>query len=52
MLFVFGVVVAYGGVALCVVGTIVIIALVVLFNIVLFAQFPPLPSGGAGAARK
>lgn len=52
MMFVFGVVVAYGGVALCVVGTIVIIALIVLFNIVLFAQLPPLPSGGVGVARK
>lgn len=52
MMFVFGVVVAYGGVALCVVGTIVIIALIALFNIVLFAQLPPLPRGGAGAAHK
>jgi hypothetical protein len=51
MMCVFGVVVVYGGVALYVVGTIVIIALSVLFNIVLFAQFPPLPSGGGGTAR-
>lgn len=52
MMFVFGVVVAYGGVVLCLVGTAVIIALIVLFNLVLFAQFPMLPSGGAEAARK
>lgn len=52
MLFAFGVVVAYGGVVLCVVGIIVIIALIVLFNVVLFAQFPRLPSGGGGAAQK
>ena len=52
MMFVLGVVVAYGGVALCVGGTIVIIALIALFNIVLFAQLPPLPRGGIGAARK
>lgn len=50
MAFVFGVVVAYGGVALCLVGTGVIIVLIALFNIVLFAQLPPLPHGGAGAA--
>jgi hypothetical protein len=52
MMFVFGVVVAYGGVALCVLGATVIVALIVVFNIVLFAQLPPLPNGGAGAARK
>jgi hypothetical protein len=51
-MFVFGTVVAYGGVALCVVGTVVIIALIVLFNVLLFAQFPPLLRGGVGAARK
>jgi hypothetical protein len=52
MMFVFGVVVAYDGVALRVAGTTVIIALIVLFNLVLFAQYPPLPSEGGGAARK
>ncbi len=52
IMFVLGAVVAYGGVVLCVVGIVVIIALIVLFNIVLFAQFPSLPSGGGGAARK
>lgn len=52
MMFVLGIVVAHGGVALYVVGAIVIIALIVLFNIVLFSQFPPLPSGGGRAARR
>ena len=52
MMCVFGIVVAYGGVALRVAGTIVIIALIVLFNLVLFAQFPPLQSESGGAARK
>lgn len=49
IMFVFGVVVAYGGVALCVGGTIAIIVLVALFNVVLFAQVR-LPPGGRGEA--
>jgi hypothetical protein len=51
MMFVFGVVVAYGGVALCLGGTGAIIALIALFNVVLFAQLPPLPNGGTGARK-
>lgn len=41
-MFVFGIVVVYGGVVLSVGGFIVIIALIVIFNVVLFAQIPPL----------
>ena len=52
IMFAFGVLIAYGGVVLRVVGSIVIIALIVLFNILLFAQYPPLPSGDREAARK
>jgi hypothetical protein len=52
MMFVLGIVVVHGEVALRVAGAIVIIALIVLFNLVLFAQFPSLQSEGGGAARK
>ncbi len=52
MMFVLGVAVAHGGLALCVGAAVVIIGLLVLFNIVLFAQLPPLPRGGAGSVRK
>lgn len=52
MCFTFGMVVAYGGVVLSISGMIVISALMVLFNVILFAQFPRLPNGGGGAARK
>jgi hypothetical protein len=46
IMFVFGAVVAYGGVAVCVVGTIAIVALIVFFNVVLFAQVRLPPRGG------
>jgi hypothetical protein len=49
IMFVFGVVVAYGGVAVCVAGTIAIVVLIALFNVVLFAQVR-LPSGAGGEA--
>lgn len=51
IMFVFGTVVAYGGVAVGVVGTIVIIALIAVFNVVLFAQVRP-PSGGSSEAAR
>jgi hypothetical protein len=47
---VFGAVVAYGGVAVGVVGTIALVGLIALFNVVLFAQVRLPPSGGSGAA--
>lgn len=50
IMFVFGAVVAYGGVAVGVVGTIVIFALIALFNVVLFAQVRLPPGGGSEAA--
>ena len=49
IMFVFGAVVAYGGAAVCLVGTIAIVVLIALFNVVLFAQVR-LPSGGGSEA--
>jgi len=49
IMFVFGAVVANGGVAVCVVGTIVIFALIALFNVVLLAQVRLPPGGGSEA---
>jgi hypothetical protein len=43
---VFGVLVAYGGGILYVLGLVVIVALIVFFNRILFAQVPPLPGAG------
>lgn len=50
--FAFGVVVAYGGVALYISGIVVLSALIALFNKILFAQLPQLPDGGGGDACK
>lgn len=50
IMFVFGAVVAYGGVAVWLVGTIAIVVLIVLFNVVLFAQVRLPPGGGSEAA--
>lgn len=50
IMFVVGAVVAYGGVAVCVVGTIVIFALIALFNVVLLAQVRLPPGGDSEAA--
>lgn len=52
IMFLFGAVVAYGGVAVGVVGTIVIVTLIALFNVVLLAQVRLPPSGGGEAARE
>jgi hypothetical protein len=49
IMFIFGAVVAYGGVAVCVVGTIAIVVLIALFNVLLFAQIR-LPSGRGSEA--
>jgi len=51
IMFIFGAIVAYGGVAVGVVCTIVIFGLIALFNVVLFAQVR-LPPGGGEAARE
>lgn len=50
--FAFGVVVAYGGVALYIGGVVVVAALIALFNVVLFAQIPRLPNRGSRDAGK
>jgi hypothetical protein len=50
--FAFGVVVADGGVVLYVGGVIVVVALIALFNKVLFAQIPRLPDRGTRDAGK
>lgn len=48
--FVFGAVVAYGGVAVCVVGTMAVVLLIALFNVVLLAQVRLPPGGDSEAA--
>jgi hypothetical protein len=50
IMFVFGAVVAYGGVVVCVAGTIVMLALITLFNVVLLAQVRLPPSRDSEAA--
>lgn len=50
IMFIFGAVVAYGGVAVCVVGTTAMVVLIALFNVVLFAQVRLPPGGGSEAA--
>jgi len=47
IMFIFGAVVSYGGVAVCVVGAVAIVVLIALFNVLLFAQIR-LPSGVGG----
>jgi hypothetical protein len=52
IMLVLGAVVAYGGVAVGVAGTIVIFALIALFNVVLLAQVRLPPGGDSEAARE